>query len=239
MNLDENSAIPLYYQLENIIRRRIENGIYKIDDKIPSERSLSEEFALSRMTVSKAVNSLVDAGILYRKRGQGTFVSKKKVEFFPGLKGFVEIMKEKGLTPSSKVVNQEIIKPNKTIPKKLQISENEKIIVTERLRLADDEIIALEKSYVPYSLCSELLKVDLSKESIYKYLTIEGYKPTKVVQEIQATLADEEMSKLLQIEVGAPILKRERVTFSKEIPIEFSLNFYKGDRYSMTITTEN
>ena len=92
MKLDNNSPLPLYYQLENIIKKRIEEGIYKVDEKIPSERTLSEELNISRMTISKAINNLVEEGILYRKRGQGTFVSKNKIDFFPGLMGFTEIM---------------------------------------------------------------------------------------------------------------------------------------------------
>ncbi|MCW6090442.1 GntR family transcriptional regulator [Clostridium sporogenes] len=239
MKLDDNSKIPLYYQLENIIRKKIEEGEYKVDEKIPSERILSNELNLSRMTISKAINNLVEQGVLYRKRGQGTFVAKNKVEFFPGLMGFAEIMKRKGFSSESKVINQEIIIPNKMICEKLDICNNEKVILTERIRLVNNDIIALEKSFVPYSLGESLLDIDLSKESIYKCLTKEGYKPTKVVQEIEAMLSNEEMSKVLKIDTGDPILKRERVTFSKDTSIEFSLNFYRGDRYSMIITTTN
>lgn len=239
MKLNENSPVPLYYQLENIIREKIEKGQYNIDEKIPSERNLSEELNVSRMTVSKAINSLVEEGVLYRKRGQGTFVSKNKVDFFPGLMGFTEIISNKGMKPSSKIISQEVILPNKAICEKLQISENEKVILTQRLRLADDQIINLEKSFVPYSLCQDLIEIDLTKESIYKQLTTKGYKPTKAVQEIQAILSNEEISTLLQIEINEPLLKRERVTFSNDTPIEYSLNFYRGDIYSMVMTVNN
>ncbi|MCY6369272.1 GntR family transcriptional regulator [Clostridium ganghwense] len=239
MKLDENSPIPLYYQLENIIRKKIEDAEYRVGEKIPSERKLSEELNLSRMTVSKAISNLVEEGVLYRKRGQGTFVCKKKIDFFPGLLGFIEIMERKGMKPSSKVISQEIITPNKTICEKLQISENEKVILTSRLRLADNEIIAFEKSFVPYSMCSKLLEVDLSKESIYKCLTEEGHKPTKATQEVGAVLSDERLGELLKIGTGEPILKRERITYSDSKVIEFSFNFYRGDMYSMIITASN
>lgn len=239
MKINDNTPIPLYYQLENIIREKIENEEYKVDEKIPSERNLSDQFNLSRMTVSKAINNLVEEGILYRKRGRGTFVAKKKVDFFPDLMGFAENMIRKGMKPSSKVISQNVILPNSIICNKLKISDKEKVILTERIRLVDDEIIALEKSFVPYSIGKKLLDIDLSKESIYRLLNNEGHKPTKAQQEIGAILSNEDMSNLLQIEEGSAILKRERVTFSKERPIEFSLNFYRGDRYSMTITTSN
>ena len=236
MKLDDNSPIPLYYQLENIIKKRIEEGIYKVDEKIPSERKLSEELDISRMTISKAINNLVEEGVLYRKRGKGTFVSKNKIDFFPGLMGFTEIMENKGMKPTSKVISQSVIMPDKHLCEKLQISENEKVIFTQRLRLADNEIINLEKSYVPYSLCPKLLEADLSVESIYKLLTNEGYKLSKAEQEVQAILSNNELSELLQINVDEPILKRKRITYSKDTPIEYSFNYYRGDVYTMVMT---
>ena len=236
MKLDDNSPVPLYYQLENIIRKRIEECIYKVDEKIPSERKLSEELNISRMTISKAINNLVEEGGLYRKRGQGTFVSKNKIDFFPGLMGFTEIMENKGMKPSSKVISQSVIMPDKHLCEKLQVTENEEVIFTQRLRLADNEIINLEESYVPYSLCQKLLEADLSVESIYKLLTDEGYKLSKADQEVQAILSNNELSELLQINVDEPILKRKRITYSKDMPIEYSLNYYRGDVYTMVMT---
>lgn len=236
MKLDDNSPIPLYYQLENIIKKRIEEGIYKVDEKIPSERKLSEELNISRMTISKAISNLVEEGILYRKRGQGTFVAKSKIDFFPGLIGFTEIIESKGMKPSSKVIAQSIIMPDIHLCEKLQILESEKVIFTQRLRLADNQIVNLEESYVPYSICKKLLEADLSVESIYKILTDEGYKLSKLEQEIQATLSSDEISKLLEIKVNEPVLKRKRITYSKDKPIEYSLNYYRGDVYTMVMT---
>jgi GntR family transcriptional regulator len=236
MNLNDNSPIPLYYQLENIIKKRIEEGIYKVDEKIPSERSLSEELAISRMTINKAINNLVDEGVLHRARGQGTYVSKNKIDFFPVLLGFTEIIENKGMEPSSSLISQSVIIPDKYLCEKLQITENEKVIFTQRLRLADKEIINLEESYVPYSLCPKLLEADLSGESIYKLLTDEGYKLSKAEQEVQAILSDNKLCELLQMKVDEPILKRKRLTYSKDTPIEYSLNYYKGDVYTMVMT---
>ncbi len=238
MKLDENSPIPLYYQLENLIREKIENGTFKVDEKIESERKLSEKLNLSRMTISKAINNLVEEGILYRKRGQGTFVSKHKVDFFPGLKGFTKIIKDKGMTPSSKVITQNLIIPDKHICEKLNISENDKVIFTERLRLADNQIINLEKSYIPYSLCPNLLDTDLTSESIYKLLSSSGYRPSKAKEKIQAILCDEELSKLLKININNPILKRKRITNSKDTVIEYTFNYYRADIYDMIVTID-
>lgn len=239
MKLDDKSRIPLYYQLEQLIRRKIKEGEYPIDEKIPSERVLSEQLNLSRMTITKAVNALVEEGVLYRKRGQGTFVAKEKVGFFPGLLGFTEMIESKGMIPSSKVLTQCITTVDDTIMEQLQLSRDEKVLYTERIRLADQQIINLEKSYVPHRLCPELLDADLSLESIYKLLEQSGYKPSSGNQEIQAILASSELSRLLQIAEHDAILLRKRVTYSGDIPIQYSVNYYRGDAYTLIMTINN
>ncbi|PRX32459.1 GntR family transcriptional regulator [Orenia metallireducens] len=233
MKLDEDSPIPLYYQLENIIREKVEKGDYGVEEQIPSERELSELFKLSRMTVRRALNELVEEGILYRKRGQGTFVARKKIESVPELIGFNEHIKARGMKPENKVIEQRVMPCSKLIAEKLQVKEGSKVIFTNRLRLADREPLAIEKSYVPYELCPILLDEDLAEGSIYECLKQSGYKPTEATDEVEAILADEYLSEVLNIEVGQPILKRERKTYAANELIEFSFNFYRGDRYTI------
>ena len=239
IRLNENSPVPLYYQLENMIREEIEEGKYNPGDKIPSERELSEIVGLSRMTIRKAINNLVEKGILKRKRGQGTFVSEDKLDSFPELIGFNEHIEMKGMTPSSKVIEHEVINANAEIAEKLNIEVGDEVILTSRLRLADGNPIGFEKSYVPYYICPKLMDLDLSEESIYRTLTNEGYKPTKGSQEIEAILADEYIANLLGGEVDQAILKNTRITYSGETPVEFSYNFYRGDKYSIHTTIKN
>ncbi len=233
MKLNENSPIPLYYQLQNIVRNKIEKGEYKIGDKIPSERKLSEKVGLSRMTIRKAINNLVKEGILERRRGQGTFVSQNNNDSLPGLLGFKEHVEARDMVPSSKLIEHKVIKIGNEIAEKLNIEFGEEVILTVRLRLADSRPIGFEKSYIPYSICPRLLEVDLAKGSIYNCLKEVGYAPTGANQEIEAILCNNELSVILGIEEGKPILQNTRTTFSGEIPIEFSYNYYIGDRYSI------
>ncbi len=239
MKLVSDSPIPLYYQLEEIIKERIKNGEYLVDSQIPSERSLSTEFDVSRMTVSKAINNLVEDDVLYRKRGLGTFVSKAKIEFFPGLLGFTELITNKGMKASSSVLSQEVILADGKLCGKLGINEGEKVILTQRLRRANLEIINLEKSYVPFNIGSKLLEADLSKESIYKLLSDVGFAPNKAYQEVNAILSYEELNKLLETEDGCAILKRTRTTYSNDRIVEYSVNYYKGDKYSLVMTVQD
>ncbi|GAB6099950.1 GntR family transcriptional regulator [Halanaerocella petrolearia] len=233
MELNENSPIPLYYQLENIIRERIEKEEYQVGDKIPSLTELSKKFNLSKMTISKAINNLVEEGVLYRERGKGTFVSEEKIDDFSDFKGFKKTMKSRGVEPETKVLSQEIVCPKEIICNKLEISKEEKVILTVRLRLADSIPIAFEKSFIPHSVCSRLLEIDLAKNSIYNTLKKNGYKLTGTVQEIEAIESDKYLSDLLEMEIGKPVLKRNSVTFAQDKRVEFSFNFYPGDRYSI------
>ncbi|PRX32478.1 GntR family transcriptional regulator [Orenia metallireducens] len=237
MRLDESSPIPLYYQLENIIRRRIEIGEYKPGERIPSLNQLNEEFNLSKVTISKAVANLIEEGILYRERGQGTFVSEEKVKDFSETTGFTETMIEEGRKPSTKVISQDLVSPSELICDKLMINDKQKVILTVRIRIADEIPVAFEKSYIPYAVAPKLLELDLSKDSIYQHLREEGYSLNKTIQEIEAIEADKELSDLLEVKRGKAILKRKRLTFSNGNPVEFSFSFYPGDRY--VITTES
>ncbi|MFK4785198.1 GntR family transcriptional regulator [Fusobacterium sp. MFO224] len=237
--IDNKNPLPLYHQLANIIRKKIEQGLYKEGDKIPSERTFKEQFKLSRVTVNKAINLLIEDGFLIRKRGQGTFIANSNINFFPGLLGFTEIIKNKNMVPSSRVILKKIISPNKLLCEKLKVSKTDKIMFTERVRLADNKIINLEKSYIPLKLCENLLNIDLSTHSIYKELSKEGYKPSMATQEIKAILSDEEISKYLKISLNEAILKNTRITFSKDIPIQYSINYYIGDVYSIIMSIDN
>lgn len=237
--IDNNNPLPLYYQLANIIRKKIENEEYKEGDKIPSERNFKEEFKLSRVTINKAINILIEDGFLTRKRGQGTFITSSKFNFFPGLLGFTEIIKNKNMLPSSKVILKKIIIPDDFLCSQLNISKNDKVMFTKRVRLANNQIINLEKSYVPFKLCENLFKLDLSTHSIYKELTKNGHKPSKATQEIKAILSNKELSKYLKILLNKPILENTRITFSKEIPIQYSINYYRGDIYSIIMSVNN
>lgn len=239
MKLDTNSPIPLYYQLQHIIEKRIQQQYYAVDQKIPSERTLSEEFNLSRMTVSKAINNLVLEGILYRKRGQGTFVSTPKMEFFPGLISFTDIILQKGMQPSSKVINQEIITADEYIADKLQIAEGEKVFYIQRLRLADQKIINLENSYLPYNLCPDFLNHDWNNTSIYQVLANCGKKIVKSEQEVSSILATDDLCDLLQTEKNSAILQRYSLNFmSNNQPLVFSANYYRGDIYTLVLKVE-
>lgn len=123
MFIDKRSPIPAYYQLKAIILDKIREGEYRADEIIPSEREFSDSLNISRMTVRQALNQLVAEGVLYREKGKGTFVSKPKFEQ-RNIMSFSDLVRKKGLNPSTKILNFEKIKPSVEICNALEITGN-------------------------------------------------------------------------------------------------------------------
>ncbi|MBT2678920.1 GntR family transcriptional regulator [Bacillus sp. ISL-35] len=231
--IDKNSPIPIYHQLEEYIKSQIESGELKPDEAIPSERVYAEQFKISRMTIRQALTNLVNDGYLYRHKGKGTFVNQKKVEqHLQGMTSFTEDMKERGLTPGSRLVSFEIIPASRKIADTLHLGEHTPLFEIKRVRLADDAPLALETTYLPANLAKGLTE-EIINHSLYKYieeklsLTIH-----EATQEIEAAIAKEHELPLLEIDKGSPVLLIHRTSYLKDgTPFEYVKSAYRADRY--------
>ncbi|WP_404470231.1 GntR family transcriptional regulator [Sutcliffiella horikoshii] len=238
--IDKTSPIPIYYQLESYIKNQIEAGFILPGENIPSEREYAESYGISRMTVRQAINSLVNEGLLYRKKGSGTFVSEKKIEQpLQGLTSFTEDMKKRGMTPTSKLIHFEVIPANSFISSELKISEYAPVYEIKRIRLADGEPMALETNYLSANLVKGLTEEEV-KASIYSYVEEKlGLRITHAEQLIESVRASEEHEKLLFIEKDHPMLYIQRNTFLHDgTPLELVKSVYRGDRYKFQIKME-
>ncbi|WP_404351135.1 GntR family transcriptional regulator [Sutcliffiella horikoshii] len=238
--IDKTSPIPIYYQLESYIKNQIEAGFILPGENIPSEREYAESYGISRMTVRQAINSLVNEGLLYRKKGSGTFVSEKKIEQpLQGLTSFTEDMKKRGMTPTSKLIHFEVIPANSFIANELKISEYAPVYEIKRIRLADGEPMALETNYLSANLVKGLTEEEV-KASIYSYVEEKlGLRITHAEQLIESVRASEEHEKLLFIEKDHPMLYIQRNTFLHDgTPLELVKSVYRGDRYKFQIKME-
>ncbi|UII55426.1 GntR family transcriptional regulator [Cytobacillus spongiae] len=236
--IDKNSPIPIYFQLEEHLRAQIENGSLEVDEAIPSERELAETFQISRMTVRQAINNLVTEGLLYRQKGKGTFVNKKKVEQkLQGLTSFTEDMLERGMKPSSKLISFEIIPADKQVAQALNLNENTPIYEIKRVRLADQLPMALETTFLPANLVKGLTE-DIINQSLYQYIEHHlGLIINEASQEIEASTPKETEMKLLEIESSAPVLFIKRVSYLQDgTPFELVKSSYRADRYKFVHT---
>src|SRR5215472_7045288 len=121
-----NSPVPRYHQLKEILREKIRAGEWKPGDIIPSERELSENYGISRMTARQAITDLVNEGVFYREQGKGTFVTKRKItQQLMRLTGFTEDISARGQRPGTKVLSAHMLPADETTAERLRISPGE------------------------------------------------------------------------------------------------------------------
>ncbi|MEN3186551.1 MAG: GntR family transcriptional regulator [Atribacterota bacterium] len=232
--LNRRVPIPLYYQLKEMIKEQIEDGSFQAGDLLPSERELSERYGISRPTVRQAIKDLVYEGFLVREKGRGTYVSKPKINygFIQRFVTFYDDMAQHGLTVKTKVLRREIREAGKKIARFLNLDPQDQIIFLERLRFVEDEPVVRVQNHIPYRLCPELLKEDLSDRSLYHLLSEKyGLKPHRAEIALEAMVADEVDASFLGIKVGAPILLMENITFTEGgIPMDFFQSRFRGDK---------
>lgn len=238
--IDKNSPLPLYYQLEEQIKTTIESEELVPGDALPSERELSESYQISRMTVRQAITNLVNKGYLYREQGKGTFVSNQKFEQnLQGLTSFTEDMKARHLIPGNKLLHFEIFPAEKDIRERLSLEEDELIYKIKRIRLANEEPIAIETSYLPVNLIPQLTP-DILKKSLYTYIEdVLHLKIGQATQTVEAALVSEEDSIHLGVKKGVPVLLIQRETFLEDgKPLELVKSSYRADKYKFKINIE-
>ncbi len=234
MLLNKQSPLPIYRQLKELLREKIAGGEWSPGTMIPSERELSEQYAISRMTARQAVVELAREGILYREQGKGTFVAEPKFQqALVSLTSFTEDMHTRGLRSGSRVLRLEYIIAPLLVVQALQIAPNEKIIALERLRLAEDEPIALESCYLHFQNAQNLLDEKFENHSLYKLLSQKyGITPTRAQQRVEADLCNFKEKEFLKIEEGAPVLRNKRISYDQwGRAFEYTESAYRADRY--------
>ena len=238
--IDKHSPLPLYYQLEEQIKKSIISEELQPGDVLPSERELSENYQISRMTVRQAITNLVNKGYLYREKGKGTFVSSQKFEQnLQGLTSFTEDMKARNLAPGSKLLHFEISPAIEEIKEWLSLEEEELIYKIKRLRLANDEPIAVETSYLPVKLIPGLTP-DILGNSLYKYIEDDlQLSIGHAAQTVEAAIVRDEDIKHLNVNKNVPVLLIQRETYLEDgTPLEIVKSSYRADRYKFKINIE-
>jgi GntR family transcriptional regulator len=206
-----------------------------VGDAIPSERQLSHQFGMSRLTVRAALDDLVRDGHLERRHGSGTFVTEPKIAQPLGLTSFSEDMRRRGMVPGSRTLELTVTSAGARIARYLQVSPEERIVRIKRLRLADGETMAVEDLHVPEALVPGLTKADLENSSFYELLA-QRYEIVigSGIQTIEPTVTDEEESAVLGVPLHTPAFLFERTTVSDAgRTIEYVRSIYRGDRYRL------
>lgn len=231
--VDKQSAIPIYVQIEELLRERIVQGTYPVNSLIPSERDLSAQFGVSRMTVRQALLNLVKEGYLYREKGRGTFVAEEKMEQpLNGLTSFTEDMKARGFVPGTKLIGFSKVKPDAQIAAKLGLAEEALVYKIIRIRYADNTPMAIERSFLPVGLLPELTEEAL-QGSLYAYIEQQAHLVIgQATQRMEAALAKLDDAEYLQISLPSAVVLIERISMLDDgRPFEVVRSTYRADRY--------
>lgn len=232
--IDRLSPIPYYVQIEEAIREQIEHSGWRSGDILPGEPELCRFFGVSRTVIRQALKELTYEGLIVRERGKGTFVAEPKINesLAQRLTGFYQDMVDRGHTPVTKVLKQEVVPAGYKIAAYLQLEPGTSLIQIDRLRYIENEPIVLVSTYLPYSLCPQLLHADLTRQSLYAFLEKEcGLFLARGRRFIEAVPANEYEARLLGTHNGAPLIKLESVSYlDGGKPIEYYYALHRGDR---------
>lgn len=237
--LRRDSPDPLYLQIKEFLISKIKAGHYQPDQRLPSERELSEQFQVGRMTVRQALLELMHEGRTYTRMGKGTFVLAPKIDQqLRALTGFSQEVKSRGGKPSSQVLDARVIQASPFLANCLHLVPGTDVILLSRLRLEDSIPLAIEAAHLPYSLFPNLLEHDFTVESLYAVLKSDyGASLIQAEQTIEAGLASAHEIEVLSLKPPAPVLKMERRSFNQVgEPVEYVFSVYRGDRYKFHST---
>lgn len=231
--LDKASPIPLWAQLAEVLRTRLNQG--DVSGRFPTEEELVNQYGISRHTVREALRSLQQQGLLERHQGKGTFVVRPRFE--QPLKGFYSLaftLADQGIEERSAVRVMDRRECG-VAGWALELSAGSGCIYIERLRFAGDEPIALDRSWLP-ELAAPLLDADLTSGSLYDHLASEcGVILNGGMERIWPVVPDHQDAELLQLPSGDAAFFLERISKSNGTVIEFRHSLVRGDRYQFVV----
>jgi GntR family transcriptional regulator len=207
----------------------------EVGEAIPSERRLSSDLGVSRLTLRAALDDLAREGYVVRRRGAGTFVGEPKIAQELTMTSFTDDMRRRGLRPSSRTLELRVSPAGARLGRLLHVSPSEPVVIASRLRLADGESMAIETVHVRETHIPGLTARDLEEKSFYELLRDRyGIVVVGGTQTIEPTVTDEDESAALGVPLHSPAFRFERVTHSDtgEI-VEFVESIYRGDRYRL------
>lgn len=234
MPLQREAPDPLYIQVKEALLEEISSGRYHPHDRLPSERELSQEFDVSRMTVRQALLDLARDGAIYARVGKGTFVATPKIDQqLRTLTSFSQDVRSRGGKPTSQVLEARATAASSEVAAALRLDTGAPVLMLSRLRLADGMPLAIETTNLPLTLCPDLLQHDFAVESLYQVLRSDyDIEPAQAEQVIEAALASPREAELLELTPPAAVLRMQRLTRdSAGLPIEYVHSTYRSDRY--------
>jgi GntR family transcriptional regulator, N-acetylglucosamine utilization regulator len=231
-------GLPLYRRIQSELRDDVRSGKLAPGTRIETEQELMARYGVSRATVRQALSGLVAEGIVEIRRGLGTYVSGAALEHRLG--GFYSYSREieaHGMRPGTRVRDLRVTAADDHVASMLGVSRGTHVVALRRIRLADDEALVAETSYLPGARFPGLERFDFTERSLYDTLTTEyGVRPTRAREVFQPLLMGEDDAEMLESAPGDPALQVERTTWDAEgRTIEYCRSILRGDRYRYSV----
>jgi len=222
----------LYARVETVLASEIADGDLRIGDQLPTEDSLISRFGVSRITVRRAVQNLVNRGLVEIRRGKGTYVAAPKITHdLKELSGFVEDMHALGRKPSARVIGKEIVAANATVARQLALTRGERVVRIRRVRLADGTPLSFDETFLPLDIGTKIIANNLKIEPIFSLLERKYDVPLiEAEYKLDAVAAENEVARALKVNPRSPIFRIERTSYSTNgRPVDYETLHYRGD----------
>jgi DNA-binding GntR family transcriptional regulator len=232
ITVDRTSPVPLYYQVAQVLERAIDAGDLVPGERLDNEIALAESLGLSRPTMRRAIQYLVDRGLLVRKRGVGTQVVHRAVRRPIELTSLYDDLAGEGRNPRTDVLRLEQVPASDTVAHVLGVAEGASVLALERLRYADDEPLALLHNYLPHGLVP-LTEDGLRAGGLYRTMRAAGIRLHLASQVVGARVATAGEARLLAESRGAPLLTMRRTAYDDTgRVVEYGDHVYRASVYS-------
>lgn len=207
-----DGSTPCYLQLKRRIVQLIASGSIPHDQPLPRELDLCRALGLSRATVRRCFQDLVDEGVVVRKPGQGTFIKDQRTAYADLSLNFTTRMQSIGKVPTSRILGLRKVRAHQGVERQLHLEEGTPVWEIRRVRLGDDVPMELNYVYIPCELCPDLNR-DAIKQSLYAYLaSVAGVLPAAVTETYEAINLDKREAELLDQPVGKAAMRILRIT---------------------------
>jgi DNA-binding GntR family transcriptional regulator len=236
LDLDRSGPVPLYYQIESRLEQAILDQTLPAGARLENEVALATRLGLSRPTIRRAIQDLVDKGLLVRRRGIGTQVVHGKVTRNVELTSLYEDLEQSGQKPETRVLSVDVVPADEAVADALGVPVGSTVLHLKRLRSADGVPLAILDNVLPEQF-ADLDRDALSKHGLYQLLRARGVTMRVAKQRIGARAATTQEAELLDLSRGAPVLSMSRTAFDNSgVAVEFGQHCYRPDRYSFEVT---
>jgi GntR family transcriptional regulator len=237
-NLKRGSSIPFYVQIQDNLYQRIRSGELGPGDRVPSELELVAIYNVSRMTARKALDELVQRGLLFRQRGKGTFVAEHVVTY--GLstnQSFSRTLRALGFEVRTKVLHQAVSPASAEVSERLSLRPGSRVVLIRRLRYLNNHPAALHTSFLDYGLYAPLLDLDLSRQSLLEAVERTGGLSVAYTRDsVQAALISPEDRHLMDVPAGSPVLEVQGVAYTDNgQPMRYTRAIYRSDMFRLEV----